>query len=153
LNLRLTPPAVTVTVPISQQTQYKEVAVRAVVVGNPAPGYVLQPVEVSPTTATLQGSPSDLEGVDYVPTQPIDVSGISTTVVRTVPLVPPTGTLLLQPGQTVTVTVRVSTLTVSQTVNVPPSVINLPTNMQLVKPPGPVSVTARGPAPAFASAA
>jgi YbbR domain-containing protein len=153
LNLRLTPPAVTVTVPITQQTQYKEVAVRAVVVGNPAAGYVLQPVEVSPTTATLQGSPGDLEAVDYVPTQPVDVTGISTTVVRTVPLVPPPGTLLLQPGQTVTVTVRVTTLTVSQTVNVPPSVINLAGNVQLVRPPGPVSVTARGPAPAFASVA
>src|SRR5262249_52323876 len=67
LNLRLTPPAVTVSVPITQQTQYKEVAVRPIVTGNPAAGYVLQPLEVSPTTATLQGSASDLEAVDYVP--------------------------------------------------------------------------------------
>jgi YbbR domain-containing protein len=153
LNLRLTPPAVTVTVPITQQTHYKEVGVRAVVVGNPAPGYVLQPVEVSPTTATLQGNASDLEAADFVPTQPIDVSGISTTVVRSVPLNPPAGTLLLQTGQTVTVTARVTTLTVSQTVNVPASVINLAGGVQLVRPPTPVSVTARGPAPAFSSLA
>ncbi len=153
LNLRLTPPAVTVTVPITQQTQYKEVGVRANVVGNPSPGYALQPIEVSPTTVTLQGNSSDLEAVDFVPTQTIDVSGISTTVVRNVPLNPPSGTLLLQPGQSVTVTVRVTTLTVSQTVNVPPSVINLASNVQLVRPPNPVSVTARGPAPAFSSLA
>src|SRR6266536_1045609 len=153
LNLRLTPPAVTVAVPITQQTQYKEVGVRAVVAGNPAPGYVLQPIEVSPTTATLQGNAAELEAADFVPTQSIDVNGISTTVVRSVQLNPRQGTLLLQPGQTVTVTVRVTTLTVSQTVNVPPSVINLAGNMQLVRPPNPVSVTARGPAPAFTSLA
>jgi YbbR domain-containing protein len=114
---------------------------------------VLQPVEVSPTTATLQGNASDLEAADFVPTQSIDVSGISTTVVRSVPLNPPSGTLLLQTGQTVTVTARVTTLTVSQTVNVPPSVINMAGGVQLVRPPAPVSVTARGPAPAFSSLA
>jgi YbbR domain-containing protein len=153
LNLRATPPSVTVTVPITQQTQYKEVGVRVQITGNPAPGYALQPVEVSPTTATLQGNAAALEAAEFVPTQPIDVTGISTTVVRSVPLVPPPGTLLLQPGQTVTVTVRVTVLAVSQTVRVPPSVINLSQNVQLVRPPDPVSVTARGPAPAFASLA
>jgi YbbR domain-containing protein len=153
LNLRVDPPAVSVTVPITQQTQYKEVGVRAVTTGNPAPGYVLQPLEVSPTTATLRGNSADLEAVNFIPTQPIDISGISTTSVRTVPLNPPTSTLLLQPGQTVTVTVRVTTLTVSQTVSVPPSVINLAGNVQLVRPPAPVLVTVHGPAPAFANLA
>jgi YbbR domain-containing protein len=153
LNLRASPPSVTITIPITQQTQYKEVGVRPVIAGSPAAGYVLQPAEVSPTTATLQGNATELGSAEFVPTQPIDVSGISTTVVRSVPLNPPTGTLLLQPGQTVTVTVRVTTLTVSQTINVPPSVINLAANVQLVRPPGAVSVTVRGPAPAFANIA
>jgi YbbR domain-containing protein len=153
LNLRPNPPALTVTVNITQQTQYKEVGVRAVTVGNPAAGYVLQPIEVSPITATLRGDAADLEAVNFVPTQPIDINGISTTVVRPVPLNPPDRTLLLQPGQTVTVTVRVTTLTVSQTVRVPPSVINLSGNVALVRPPDSVSVTVRGPAPAFANLA
>jgi YbbR domain-containing protein len=153
LNLRAEPPAVTVSVPITQQTQYKEVGVRAVTIGNPAPGYVLLPLEVTPTTTTLRGSPADLEAANFVQTQPIDVSGISSTIVRNVQLDQPSSTLLLQPGQTVTVTVRVTPLTVSQTVRVPPSVINLSGNTQLVRTPDPVSVTVRGPAPAFATLA
>ena len=61
------------------------------------------------------------------------------------------GTLLLQSGQTVTVTVRVTALDVTQTVRVPPSVINLSSAVQLVRPPGLVSVTISGPAPVLAS--
>jgi len=153
LNLRAEPPSVTVTVPINQQTQYKEVGVRANTVGNPAPGYVLLPLEINPSTVTLRGNPADLEATNFVSTQPIDVNGISSTVVRSVPLDPPSSTLLLQPGQTVTVTAKVAPLTTTQTVRVPPSVINVGGNVQLVRPPDPVSVTVSGPAPALANLA
>ena len=57
--------------------------------------------------------------------------------------------LLLQAGQTVTVTVRVTTLSVSQTVRVIPSVINLSGTVQLARPLDLVSVTINGPAPAL----
>jgi YbbR domain-containing protein len=153
LNLRANPPSVTVQVPITQQTQYKEVGVRPVTQGEPAPGYVLQPLVVNPPTATLRGNSADLEGANFVSTAPIDVSNISTTTVRTVALVPPQGTLLLQPGQTVTVTISVTTLSTTQTVRVLPAVMNLGSNVQLVRQPQPVAVTISGPAPALATLA
>jgi YbbR domain-containing protein len=154
LNLSATPPAVTVNVPITQQTQYKEVGVRVITVGVPAPGYALQPLQVNPPTATLFGDPADLAGANFVNTRPVDVTGISTTIVRSVALEPPTPrTPLLQPGQTVTVTIQVSTLTVSQTLRVPPSVINLSGNAQLFRTPDAVAVTVSGPAPAMATLA
>jgi hypothetical protein len=59
--------------------------------------------------------------------------------------------LLLQPGQTVTVTVRVTTLAVTQTIRVPPSVINLSGAVQLARPLDLVSVTISGPAPALST--
>jgi YbbR domain-containing protein len=99
------------------------------------------------------GDPADLEGVNFVDTQPVDINGISTTIVRTVPLNPPPRTLLLQPGQTVTVTVQVTPLDVSQTISVPPSIINMSPNVQLVRPLGPIGVTISGPAPALATLA
>ena len=114
---------------------------------------MLLPLEVNPATVTLRGNAADLEGANFVSTQPIDVSGISSTVVRNIPLDPPSSTLLLQPGQSVTVTARVTPLTSTQTVRVPPSVINLAGNVQLVRPPDPVSVTVSGPAPALANLA
>jgi YbbR domain-containing protein len=153
LNLSATPPAVTVSVPISQQTQYKEVGVRAIVTGAPAAGYALQPLEVNPPTATLFGDPADLAAANFINTRPIDVSGLSSTTVRSVALDPPARTPLLQPGQAVTVTIQVTPLTVSQTVRVPPSVINLSPNVQLVRTPDAVAVTISGPGPTMATLA
>jgi YbbR domain-containing protein len=153
-NLRPSPQAVTVSVPVSQQTQYKEVGVRVVARGSPAPGYALAPLQVNPPTATLFGDAADLAGVNFVNTQPVDVGGISTTIVRSVALESPTPrTPLLQPGQTVTVTIQVEILTVSQTVRAPPSVINMSANAQLVRAPDSVAVTVSGPAPAMATLA
>jgi YbbR domain-containing protein len=149
LNLRASPQSVTVQVPITQQTLYKEVGIRPNIQGQPAPGYALQPVEVNPPTTTLVGDSASLEAVNLVDTAPLDVSGISSTVVRNVALSPPPRTLLLQDGQTVTVTMRVTTLPVTQTVRVPPSVINLSGTVQLAHPLDLVAVTIEGPAPAL----
>jgi YbbR domain-containing protein len=153
LNLRATPASVTVQVNISQQTQYKEVGVRAVTTGQPNPGYAIQPLEVNPPTATLVGDQAALEGANFIETMPIDINGISTTIVRSVALSPPPGTLLLQQGQTVSVTIRVTTLSVNQTIRVPPSVINLSGAVQLAHPLDLVSVTISGPAPALSTLA
>jgi YbbR domain-containing protein len=59
--------------------------------------------------------------------------------------------LLLQQGQQATVTVRVQTLTIAQTVRVPPSVINLANNVALARLPDPIAVTITGPAPTLAT--
>ncbi|HEX8967508.1 MAG TPA: CdaR family protein [Chloroflexota bacterium] len=149
LNLRATPQSVTVQMPISQQTLYKQVGVRPITQGQPAPGYALQPLEVNPPTTTLVGDPAGLDAVNFVDTVPIDINGISTTIVRSVTLARPDRALLLQDGQTVTVTVRVTTLPITQTVRVPPSVINLSGTVQLARPLDLVSVSISGPAPAL----
>jgi YbbR domain-containing protein len=149
LGLRANPQSVTVQVPITQQTHYKEVGIRPNIVGQPAAGYALDPVELNPSTTTLVGDSASLEGLNLVDTAPIDVSGISSTVVRTVPLAPPNRTLLLQDGQTVAVTLRVTPLQTNQTVRVPPSVTNLSGSVQLAHPLDLISVTIAGPAPAL----
>jgi YbbR domain-containing protein len=149
LNLRASPQSVTVQVPITQQTLYKEVGIRPNIQGQPAPGYALQPVEVNPPTTTLVGDSASLEAVNLVDTAPLDISGLSSTIVRNVALSPPPRTLLLQDGQTVTLTVRVTTLPVTQTVRIPPSVVNLSGTVQLAHPLDLVAVTIVGPAPAL----
>jgi len=136
-------------VPITQQTLYKEVGIRPNIQGQPAPGYALDPVELNPSTTTLVGDSASLEAVNLVDTAPVDISGISSTVVRTVALAPPQRTLLLQDGQTVSVTLRVTPLQMNQSVRVPPSVINLSGSVQLGRPLDLVAVTISGPAPAL----
>jgi YbbR domain-containing protein len=97
------------------------------------------------------GDSAALQNANFVDTVPIDINGISTTVVRNVALAPPAKTILLQQGQTVTVTVRVTTISTNQTVRVPPSVINLSGSVQLAHPLDLVSVTISGPAPALSN--
>jgi len=147
LNLRAAPQSVTVQVPISQQTLYKEVGIRPNIQGQPAPGYTLEPVELNPATTTLVGDSASLEAVNLVDTVPLDISGLSSTVVRNVALSPPQRTLLLQDGQTVAVTVRVTALPVTQSVRLAPTVVNLSGSVQLAHPLELVSVTISGPAP------
>jgi YbbR domain-containing protein len=148
-TLHMTPASVTVQIDVTQQTVYKQVGVRPVTQGEPAPGYALQPLEVNPPATTVAGDPNSLAAVNFVDTAPIDISGISTTVVRQVALAPPQRALLLQDNQTVTVTVRVSTLPVSQTMRVLPSVINLSGAVQQGRALDLVSVTITGPAPSL----
>ena len=146
-----TPPSVTVQIPITQQTVYKQVGVRAVTQGEPAPGYALQPLEVNPPLTTIVGDPTSLEAVNFVDTAPIDINGISTTVVRPIALAPPQRALLLQDNQTVTVTIRVTALPVTQTIRILPSVINLSPQVQIAKALDTVAVTISGPAPSLQS--
>ncbi len=149
-NVSVRPTSVAVEVPITQQAQFKEVGVRPRITGQPTPGYVLEPVEVDPPTVTLVGDPSALQTVNFVETQPVDVGGLSSTSVRRVAVVAPANTLLVQPGQTALVTLRVSPLQVTQTFRIQPSVLSLPPGLELVKSPDAVAITISGPAPTLA---
>lgn len=144
--VRVNPSTVNVEVPVAQQVGYKEVGVRPVVRGRVSPGYLLQPVEVEPATVTVVGSPAALSNVSFVDTEPVDVSNLSSSVVRRVQVVPPTGLTLLQP-QPVSLTIRVTPLTVSQTLRVAPTIQGLPQGMEIVGDVQPVDITLNGPAP------
>ena len=151
-TVRVTPTTVNVEVPVSQQVGYKEVGVRPSIQGRAAPGYYLQPVEVEPATVTMVGSPTSLVSVNFAETEPIDVSGISSSVVRRVQVVPTRGLALLD-QEPVNVTLRVSPLTVTQSLRLFPSVQNLPSNLQLATDPPQIEVTLVGPAPTLQSLA
>lgn len=144
--VRINPATVNVEVPVSQQVGYKEVGVRPVVRGRVAAGYLLQPIEVEPSTVTVVGSPAALANVSFVDTEPVDVSGLSSSVVRRVQVVPPSGLTLLQP-EPVSLTIRVTPLTTSQTLRVTPTIQGLGSGLQIVGDVGPVDVTLSGPAP------
>jgi YbbR domain-containing protein len=144
--VRVNPSTVNVEVPVAQQVGYKEVGVRPVVRGRVAPGYLLQPIEVEPATVTVVGSPAALSNVSFVDTEPIDVSNLSSPVVRRVQVVPPTGLTLLQP-EPVSLTIRLTPLTVSQTLRVAASIQGLAPGLEIVGDVQPVDVTLNGPAP------
>ncbi|MFN8634792.1 MAG: CdaR family protein [Chloroflexota bacterium] len=143
---RINPSTVNVEVPVAQQVGYKEVGVRPVVRGRVAAGYYLQPLEVEPSTVTVVGSPAALANVSFVDTEPVDVSNLSSTVLRRVQVVPPTGLSLLQ-AQPISLTIRVTPLTVSQTIRVGPTIQGLGPGLEIVGDVSQVDVTLNGPAP------
>lgn len=147
-GVRVTPPSVSVEVPISQQVSYKEVGIRPIVQGKLAAGYYLEPVEVNPPTTTIVGDPDRLAAVTFVETEPIDVGGLSSTSVKQVFLKAPTGVTFLQ-SRPVTVTLRVNPIPITQVLQVVPTVTGLAPGLQLAASPPPVELTITGPAPTF----
>jgi YbbR domain-containing protein len=99
-GLTLLPETVKVTVPVEQRFGYKDVSVRAVVVGQVAPGYRVSNISVDPPTITIVGNPnllSDISG--FIETAQIDLSQATESIVRTVPLNLPDGISVVFPDR------------------------------------------------------
>jgi YbbR domain-containing protein len=111
--LTVEPKRVQVTVPVTLVKKTVSVGVRVVKIGDPAAGYEVSAVRVTPDILTAEGDPPLVANLTTIETEPVNVSGATTDVVRTVGLRPP-------PGVTVaasTVTVRIS---IVQTAPPPP---------------------------------
>lgn len=91
-GLTIRPAAVEVSVAILRRVNARDVGVRVVTQGTPAPGYWLSSIKVFPTTVTLQGSPDQLDKIGgYVDTLPVDVTNTAGNVSLQIPLDLPAG--------------------------------------------------------------
>jgi YbbR domain-containing protein len=146
-GVRVVPAQVSVELPVHQEVTYKEVGIRPATTGRLAPGYYLLPLEVDPQSATVVGHPDLLSTVTVLETEPVNVSDVTTTVVRRTSLRLPRGVSLLQPQLTVLVTVRVEPLEITQSIRVLPTVEGLPQDLVLSSPLQMVELSVSGPAP------
>lgn len=80
-----------VSVRVARFLRYRVVPIRLETTGTPAPGFRVATIQVSPLTVTIAGSGRALDAVTAVPTEPVDVTGASATIVRDVRLLPPRG--------------------------------------------------------------
>lgn len=95
-NLRVDPSTVKVHIPIEQRVGYKDTAVKALIRGNPAPGYWVSDISVDPATVTLVGAPEALNQLGgFVETEPVDVTGAQENIARRVHLTLPNGVSVL----------------------------------------------------------
>lgn len=141
------PSAVSVKIPVEQQTGLKEVAVRPVVVGVPAPGYRLYGVSVEPATVTLGGDPAVVKKITgYVDSVPLDVSGATGDVVERLALKLPEGTSIVG-IQGVLVTANIEPLPGLLSISRKPIVRGLSTDLVAQVSPETVSLTLTGPLP------
>jgi YbbR domain-containing protein len=90
-----------------ERRQTLSVALRPVVEGTPATGFVLASVLVMPEQVAIQGPESRLDGVDFVETTPISVEGATGPVEATVQPVLPDPLLRLLSAVPVQVLVQV----------------------------------------------
>ena len=148
-GLTITPETVQVTVPVSQQGGFRDVAVKVVVTGQIAAGYRLENISVFPPVVTVFSADSEL--VNSLPgileTQPLDLQdaneGITTRLALSLP-----ENVTLVGAQTVQVTVGISPIQTSLTLlNQPINVIGLTEGLSVQAFPQNVDVIISGPLP------
>lgn len=97
-GLKLNPATVQIVLPIEQRFGYKDVSVSAVIKGQPASGYWVSNISITPAQLTIVGNPQVLGSIPgFVETAPIDVSQITENIERIIPLNLPNGVTVVPP--------------------------------------------------------
>lgn len=144
-GLTFDPPQVQVVVPIKLLLNYKVVGVRADTRGQPAPGYRVSAITTDPNTVTICCSPTVLNGIQFLDTLPVSISGATFNVItRTELLLPPD--VELYPGQTktISVTVNVEPLVTTLQVSVAPTIEGQPDGVGVIVSPDRLDLTLAG---------
>jgi len=98
--------------------------------GAVANGYNIVDIDVDPRTVLVSGPLELLQSLDFLFTEPIDLSGASATVTRSVGLLVPTG---VEPERrTVTVTISIEPAPGARAITVAPTVVNIPNGLTVV---------------------
>jgi YbbR domain-containing protein len=109
-QVRLEPATARVTIPIFADRQTRTLPVSPQITGSPAAGFELSSATASPLFVTVLGDIDDLESMTSVDTQPIPVTGFSTSRTLQVGLALPTG-VVATGVQDVSVTIGVRAVT------------------------------------------
>ncbi len=125
---------------------YRTVAVVAKLHGNPADGYGVTSVVVTPPTITVQGAALSLGDVDYVNTDVLDITDQTSTVTRVVRVDLPPGATSTTVSS-VTVSVFIAPITGKVSANVPITLKGLSPGLTATISPDTVNVTLNGPLP------
>jgi YbbR domain-containing protein len=144
----VSPATVNVRVPITERRGFKEVAVKVVTEGTPAPGYYLSNITVTPPTLTVFGTPVLLDKAPGVlETEPVSISDAKATVERRVGLKVPDGISILGDEQSVLVRLEISAVQSAQTLEVKPIERGLGEGLQATLSPNAIQVILFGPVP------
>ncbi|MBC7234114.1 MAG: hypothetical protein H5T68_12825 [Chloroflexi bacterium] len=153
LGLTISPATVTVKIAIERQVGYRDVTVRAITKGSPAPGYWISNIRVEPALVTVYGQPTVIEDLPgYLDTQPIDVEGAKRDVIQRVALALPEGILVLGEGagkEGILVQISIQPLMGGQTIHLELALQNLRVGLKATASPTAVDIILSGPLPAL----
>jgi YbbR domain-containing protein len=144
-GVTFSPDRVQVVVPIKLLLNYKVVPVRVPVEGQPASGYRVSAITVDPTNATVCCSPNLLEPLQFLETNPVAITGTTSTVITTTQLILPAG-VELYPGQSkvISVTVSVDTPETTFQLSVAPTLEGVQDGLTAIISPNRLDVTLAG---------
>jgi YbbR domain-containing protein len=148
-GLSVSPSSVLVTLPVSQQGGYRDVAVKVVVHGQVANGYLLTKLSVFPPIVTVYSTNpalvNDIPGI--VETQPLELRGASEDITTRLALILPEGVSVVG-EQNVQVQVGIDPIQSNLTLSgIKIEVVGLPEGMTVQVSPAEVDVILSGPAP------
>ncbi len=148
-GLTISPETVTVSLPVTQQGGYRDIAIKVVVRGQVASGYRLTTVSVYPPVLTVFSKDPTLVNnlPGYVETEPLNLDGASQNVETRLGLNLPDGVSIVG-DQTVQVQVGVAAIEGSVTLNaIPVEMTGLADNLSAQLSPTNVDVIISGPLP------
>ncbi|MEO8437963.1 MAG: CdaR family protein [Chloroflexota bacterium] len=112
--LEVTPATARVTIPVTSNSQRKNVPVHAVVTGDPAAGFEIESVTVDPQTVLVAGDADQIAALTQVDTEPISMTGVSSDQSVEVGLAAPTGIVAVG-DDTITVVIKLRPVTGTRT--------------------------------------
>ena len=129
-GVTLEPSAVNVSVEIAQVEFSTTLRVEEVIVGSPADGYNVVSVSAEPAVATVFGPQSFVGEAATIRTQPIDITGATEEVVRTVALDLPAD-VSVSGGTSVTVTVKIEPAEGRRTLGITVAAVGLDADLSI----------------------
>ncbi len=146
-GLSLTPASVSVTIPISQEAGYRDIAVVARTIGRPAPGYYVTSITVTPPLITVRGDPQIISSMQpYAETQTIDLTGLTDDLITQVTLDLPSGVTPIE-ARSIEVLISIAAQLGSRSVTASVQAINLGSNLSADFSPEIVELILSGPLP------
>ena len=112
--LDVTPPTARVTIPVFSDQQSRTLPVNPIITGQPAAGFEIESVVVTPSVALVAGDADQLEQLVRVDTDPIPMNGVSSDETVRVGLALPTGVAAVG-DDTVTVVISLRPVTETRT--------------------------------------
>lgn len=128
-GVELEPSIVRVNLEIAQRTFYRQVPLSAEVTGEPAPGYRVTSVSVSPSTIEVQGIIQAVQSLDSLALPPVNISGEQSDVIRVVNANLPGG-LATDDSREVTIAVTIEPIESTTRISIAPIVEGLGTNLE-----------------------
>jgi YbbR domain-containing protein len=146
------PATVQVNVTIRRRINARDVGVRVVTQGSPAPGFWVSDIDVTPASVTLQGNPEQLDQIaGFVETLPVDLSNATGDISLQVPLDLPPGVSAVDSegntANTVDVSIQVDVRSGNMSVKRPVKLIGASPDPQITVAPTLVDLILSGPLP------